>query len=175
MTVPATRTAMAEPPGRPQLSVDISVECSGWPPSGRLRQVAGRAIRAAWSALGAPVDGEVSVLFCDDARMRDLNRAYRGVDAPTNVLAFPCQPPLIGDVVLALETVTRECESQSKAFLDHTSHLLVHAALHLLGHDHRHAEEAARMEALEVAILAGLGIADPYVARWGVPAKGATR
>jgi len=164
---------MAEPAGRPRLSVEISVECTGWPPSEQLQQVAGQAVRAAWSALDSPVDGEVSVLFCDDARMRNLNRAYRGVDAPTNVLAFPCQPPLIGDVVLALETVTRESEGQSKAFLDHTSHLLVHAVLHLLGHDHQDAEDAARMEAREVAILAGLDIADPYIAR-GDPAVAPT-
>jgi probable rRNA maturation factor len=121
-------------------------------------------------AIDAPL--EVSVVFTDDAEQQALNRAWRGKDRPTNVLSFPNMdddgpavpglPRLLGDVVLARETVAREAREQGKRTVDHTVHLLVHGTLHLLGYDHEGAAQAAEMEALERAILAGLGIADPY-------------
>lgn len=107
--------------------------------------------------------------------MRDLNRDYRGVDKVTNVLAFPAaqsggsvadEAPLpLGDVVVAFETVRREASDQDKPVAEHLSHLIVHGVLHLLGFDHFDDQEAERMEALEVEVLAGLGIPDPYRAR----------
>lgn len=116
---------------------------------------------------------EVSLVFTDDAEQRGLNRAWRETDKPTNVLSFPNmdddawqtapgRPHLLGDVVLARETVTREAAEQGKALADHALHLIVHGTLHLLGYDHEEAAEAAAMEDLERAILADLGIADPY-------------
>ncbi|MFP4002162.1 MAG: rRNA maturation RNase YbeY [Alphaproteobacteria bacterium] len=120
------------------------------------------------------MDQEVSVVLSDDARVRGLNRRYRGQDKPTNVLAFP--PPIamaigkppepghcLGDVVLAFETVKREAEAQKKPFANHMTHLIVHGALHLLGYDHEEERDAARMEAEETAILRRLGIPDPYM------------
>ena len=107
----------------------------------------------------------------DDAEQRGLNRTYRGKDCSTNVLAFPQTAPaaadpgtplLLGDVVLAFETVRREAAAQGKPFADHLCHLVVHGVLHLLGFDHEAAAEAAAMEAREVTILAGLGVRDPY-------------
>jgi probable rRNA maturation factor len=71
-------------------------------------------------------------------------------------------PPLLGDVVLAYETVAREAAEQGKTLADHLRHLVVHGVLHLLGHDHERADEAERMEELERSVLAGLGVADPY-------------
>lgn len=120
---------------------------------------------------------EISLVFTDDAEQRSLNRDYRMKDRPTNVLSFPSmddggmndrgpaaagQPRLLGDVVLARETVAREARAQGKSMAAHTTHLLVHGTLHLLGYDHQEPAEASEMEALETAILAGLGIADPY-------------
>ena len=138
-----------------------------------------RAARAALAAAETPGAGglEVSFLLAGDAGLRRLNREYRGQDKPTNVLSFPAEdefasgpepdaepaaPRLLGDVVLALETLEREAAEQSKSLSDHVSHLAVHGVLHLLGYDHEEAAEAARMERLETGILAGLGIADPY-------------
>jgi probable rRNA maturation factor len=130
-----------------------------------------RAAPAAWRDAA-----EVSVLLCDDARMRTLNRRWRGRDRATNVLSFPAldldperapaapprHPLLLGDVVLAAETIRREAAAQGKRPADHLSHLLVHGCLHLLGHDHEAPAAALRMELLERLILAELGIADPY-------------
>ena len=100
------------------------------------------------------------------------HRTWRGKDSSTNVLAFPAADPsvpvppgaplLLGDVVLAFETVRREAVEQQKPLADHLRHLVVHGVLHLLGFDHEITREAERMEALEVAVLATLGIPDPY-------------
>ena len=124
---------------------------------------------------------EVSLLVVGPARSRALNRTWRGKDRPTNVLSFaalddvsPDRPPeappasdeplLLGDIVLAFETVAAEAAAQGKPFADHLRHLLVHGLLHLLGYDHEtNEEDAQRMEALETRILAGFGIPDPYV------------
>jgi probable rRNA maturation factor len=107
--------------------------------------------------------------------VRRLNRRWRGQDRATNVLAFATgeqaasgAPLLLGDVVLALETVEREAVEQGKPLADHVAHLVTHGVLHLAGFDHHAAPEARRMEALERRILAELGVPDPYDAR--VPA-----
>jgi probable rRNA maturation factor len=115
---------------------------------------------------------ELSVVLTDDAEQRLLNGNWRGIDQATNVLAFPAWDPgtpapsgaplLLGDVVLAYETVAREARDQRKSVADHFRHLVVHGVLHLLGYDHATGPEAALMETLETLILAGLGVADPY-------------
>ncbi len=116
---------------------------------------------------------EVCLQLDADAAVADLNGRFRGKPAPTNVLAFPAAPlpgaaftepdarPL-GDIVLACETVLREADEQNKIPGHHMAHLTVHGLLHLLGHDHQSQDEADIMEALEVRILADLGIPDPY-------------
>jgi probable rRNA maturation factor len=124
--------------------------------------------RAAKAALAALHENkaQVSLALADDAAVRVLNRDYRGKDGPTNVLSFESgERPFLGDVVLALETVLAEAERQGKPPADHLAHLVVHGVLHLLGHDHERAREARRMEALEIAVLAGLGVPNPYEMR----------
>ena len=138
-----------------------------------------KAARAAWLSAELPAaiveraSVEMSVLLSDDATVRDLNATYRGQDKPTNVLSFAFAdglvapvpehgPFLLGDVVLACETIEREAHEQGKCFSDHTIHLVVHGVLHLLGYDHQEPDQGDRMEALETRILAGLGISDPY-------------
>lgn len=115
---------------------------------------------------------ELSLVLADDATVRDLNGRWRGKDAPTNVLAFASdeapeagKPVLLGDVVLAFETVAAEAKSQGKSLADHLRHLVIHGVLHLLGYDHVATAPARRMEALEVRVLASLGVADPYRVR----------
>jgi probable rRNA maturation factor len=117
-----------------------------------------------------------SLLFADDAEIRDLNRDWRGKDKPTNVLSFPMleradllalapegPPELLGDIALALETCQREAADKGINLEHHATHLLIHGLLHLAGHDHETSPEDARaMERLEIKALALLGIADPY-------------
>jgi probable rRNA maturation factor len=132
-----------------------------------------RAARASFLAVPATRDPprEVTLVLSDDEEMLQLNRAWRGKDAPTNVLAFPAGEPFgethgeaapLGDVVLAAETVIEEAKLKGIPAVDHATHLVVHGMLHLLGHDHERDANAERMEALETKILARLGIADPY-------------
>jgi probable rRNA maturation factor len=121
------------------------------------------------AAAGAGGRGEVSVLLADDAAIRALNRDWRGIDKPTNVLSFPAQTPavadvpaLLGDIAIAYETVAREAADEGKPVLHHLAHLVVHGYLHLMGYDHQTDAEAEAMEALEREILRGMRIPDPY-------------
>ncbi len=146
------------------LSVDTSTECDSWlgrlpDPDAFARDVLARA--------GFDGEAEVSILFADDAFVRDLNARWRGQDKPTNVLSFPAAeagpaPRTLGDIVLAFETVEREAREAGKRFDHHAAHLLVHGFLHLLGYDHETDEDAAVMESREVRILETLDIPDPY-------------
>jgi probable rRNA maturation factor len=151
--------------------IDIAVPAPQWERA--LPDAAAVVERAARAALGAAAsqasDPEISIVLADDGAVRELNRRWRGRDAPTNVLSFASgESPLLGDVVLAYETVAREAAEQRKRLADHLAHLVTHGTLHLLGFDHEEADEAEVMEALERRVLAGLGIADPYRARDGV-------
>ena len=123
------------------------------------------------SALAAGTEdagnAEIGVRLTDDADIRTLNRTWRDRDAATNVLAFaiseaPVSAGILGDVVVAFGTCAREARDQEKSLADHLSHLVVHGTLHLLGFDHTEDDAAEVMEGLERAVLAGLGVADPY-------------
>ncbi|WP_299813555.1 rRNA maturation RNase YbeY [uncultured Jannaschia sp.] len=146
--------------------VDVIVEDDRWQEA--LERLAGIAVPAALAGLE---DCEVAVMGCDDARIAELNGSFRGKARPTNVLSWPSETrrpdvaplePELGDIAIAYETCAREAAEQDKSFEAHVIHLLVHATLHLLGHDHGTASDAKRMEAEEVRILGGLGYADPY-------------
>lgn len=113
--------------------------------------------------------GEITVVLSDDDAVRRLNRDYRGLDKPTNVLSFtasasrvPEMTGPLGDIVLGFETVRRESLQFQRPLENHLQHLVVHGCLHLFGHDHETEAEAEEMEALETEILAGLGVPDPH-------------
>ncbi|MBZ8133728.1 rRNA maturation RNase YbeY [Afifella sp. IM 167] len=152
-----------------RLSIELAREAGDWPPSEELFPLVERAVGAAleeagWQpAIAGDEKVELSVLLTDDAAIARLNAAWRGKEKPTNVLSWPQPPgPLLGDIVLAEETLRREAEEAGKDFLDHFAHLLVHGSLHLVGFDHQIEAEAEEMETLERQALARLGIADPY-------------
>jgi len=164
---------MSDEPASTSVEIAVSLHDAAWLDScADLEERARAAVSAALRHCAAAGPLEISLVFTDDAEQRSLNRDYRHKDRATNVLSFPNMdddaplaaglPRLLGDVVLARETIEREAREQGKSIADHTVHLLVHGTLHLLGHDHEEAGAAAEMEALETAILAGLGIADPY-------------
>jgi probable rRNA maturation factor len=154
------------------IDIDILVETDGWGDESVLRDLATEAIAAAWQTLdgGAQPVSELSLVFTDDATIKELNNDWRDKDKPTNVLSFPAvtlkpgqKPgPMLGDIVIAHETVAREAVEEDKPFDHHLSHLIVHGFLHLLGYDHMTEVEAEEMEGLERKILERLAIPDPY-------------
>lgn len=145
------------------------------------RAIACEAIHAALSAAGYDTDApsEVSLRVVPDVESHALNKQYRDQDKPTNVLSFPSHNPdelsevfawakaggppvLLGDLVIASGVIEAEAHAAGKAIQSHYTHLVIHGLLHLLGYDHIEDDQALKMEALEVEILAELGIQDPY-------------
>lgn len=124
--------------------------------------------RAARAAMRGRAAGSLTILLTNDAEVRALNADYRGKDKPTNVLSFPDGDrgedgsPHLGDIALAYETIATEARAQKKTFEAHLTHLVIHGTLHLLGYDHETTRDAAIMEALEIELLAGIGIKNPY-------------
>jgi probable rRNA maturation factor len=177
-------TAAADMPDDVRIAaphVEVIVEDDGWGDPSALVE---RAVVATLTHLALdPAVHEVSVLACDDDRIRVLNARFRGQDKPTNVLSWPAvdlapdrpgEPPCppdpgtaddpepLGDIALALGVCRAEAAAEGKPFDHHLTHLVVHGVLHLLGHDHETDADAHLMEGHETAILAGLGIADPH-------------
>ncbi|GLQ20770.1 rRNA maturation RNase YbeY [Algimonas porphyrae] len=146
---------------RPGLTIEIARLDAAWPDIDDLIRPA---VQAALSTVDAPLLGELSIVLSDDDKVRTLNRDFRGRDKPTNVLSFPMPPEtaMMGDVVLARETIAREAREQGKSFPNHFVHLLIHGVLHLQGFDHEADQDAADMEAREVRALACLSIDNPY-------------
>lgn len=151
------------------MTLSIDIEDEAWDTIPGLSHLAEQAAAAALE--GRTVTGAVTLLFTSDAEMQGLNREWRGKDTATNVLSFPApggmplpqgETPPLGDIALGFQTVAREALEQGKTVAHHTSHLIVHGMLHLLGYDHEEDGEAEDMENEERLILARLGIADPY-------------
>ena len=162
--------------------IDVAIGDAAW--RGALPGAAACCRRAAGAAFAeaARPDGarslrgaarpEVSILLADDRAVGALNRRYRGKCGATNVLAFPGVAPaaqgaplLLGDIVLARETVVAEARAAALALADRVSHLVVHGALHLLGYDHEEDDAAVEMQAAEARALRRVGVADPYRGR----------
>jgi len=153
------------------IAIDLLVEAGDWPDDAELARLVADAVEASVAVAGLRVveGSELSVVFSDDEHVRTLNAQYREKDRATNVLSFPGTPPgrnrfgpLLGDIVLAQETVAAEASEEGLSLSDHLTHLVVHGLLHLFGHDHLEEAEAEQMETLETKILGTLGIADPY-------------
>ena len=153
-------------------TVEIVAESQLWDAEPGADEVARRAIAAALAEARRPYmdEAELSVILADDTRVKELNRDWRGKDKPTNVLTFPAaegdaiaSSPMLGDVIIAYETVAEEARESGKTFGDHFAHLVVHGTLHLFGFDHISDDEAELMENTERAALARLGISDPYL------------
>jgi len=164
--------------------IDVELDRGGgWPDKEDWPLLAQRAALAAINRtphgdlIASPVRVEISVKLTDDAEVQSLNAQYRGKDKPTNVLSFPMVQPdlldsanigddgemLLGDIVLADGVCTREAGERDVPLATHTTHLIVHGTLHLLGYDHIDDADADAMEAIERDALGSLGISDPYI------------
>lgn len=153
------------------INIDVTVEAGDWAIEDALSAMASQCVDAAVARLGlGDPTSELSVLFTDNKAMQALNAEWRGKDKPTNVLSFPAfdlspgdpPGPMLGDIVIAHETVRDEAALEGKPLDDHLRHLIVHGFLHVLGYDHENDAEAEEMEAAERAILADIGVPDPY-------------
>jgi probable rRNA maturation factor len=165
--------------GSGAVAIEVNAESTEWTTAvPGAERVCERAAAAAFGTVRPNTKGaEASVILANDARIRQLNNAYRGRDEATDVLSFPImgeggtvvsstpdQPMLLGDIVIAFETSAAGAAAWDKPLSDHLSHLVVHGMLHLCGYDHLAEAEAKEMEQLETRILAGLGVSDPYLA-----------
>ena len=171
-------TAMTALPAVPPCIVDVAVKSELWVASGAER-ILRRVLEAAVTAQPAASGAELSIVLTDDAAIRRLNHQWRNIDKATNVLSFPAQremptpaaravaapdspPLLLGDIVLAYETILREAAEAGMPFAHHLAHLGLHGFLHLMGYDHDSGAAADIMERLESDILASIAVPDPY-------------
>lgn len=155
----------------PETEILITAPC--WESESGAEAAIHRAIEMAAAMVDAEIfDAELAIMLTDDEGIRTLNKNWRGIDKPTNVLSFPALQPtgprdddiprMLGDIAIAYETTRNEADAENKPFENHLSHLAVHGFLHLIGHDHENEADAETMEQLECQILAALGIPDPY-------------
>lgn len=159
------------------MSIEIILEDTRWT---GLERTIERAVEATLTHMELePSKWDITVLGCNDARITDLNGDFREKNQPTNVLSWPSQErgadldgarprppegePELGDIAISFETCESEANAGNISLQSHTTHLVVHGVLHLLGYDHVRDGDADLMEALEIAILAKLGVANPYV------------
>lgn len=154
------------------ISVELSSDTQAWGDEAAWQQLVQHCCSDVFNHLNlADVDSELSVLLTDDDHIRTINATWRQQDKPTNVLSFPPvqlapgdRPSMVmGDIILARQTIEREAALASKSFDSHVTHLIIHGLLHLLGYDHVLDSDAETMENLEKDILAAKGIADPYL------------
>lgn len=154
-----------------RIALDLQRQSRLWPAVATLRPLIRRAAQAAVEGSGVTLlpGAEIAIALADDATIREVNRTYRGFDKPTNVLSFPsvtgdalARAPMLGDIMIAHETLMREATEEGKSFEAHLNHLVVHGVLHLLGFDHEKTSEAEDMEGLETAVMKKLGLPDPY-------------
>ncbi|MGB0960599.1 MAG: rRNA maturation RNase YbeY [Halocynthiibacter sp.] len=163
--------------------IDIMIEDPRWTPTG-FEDLARDVVRFCLLEMDLPVERcEVSILACDDARIKVLNADFREKDAATNVLSWPAEdlqpeeeggrpsspePFLpdgdieLGDIAISYDTMEKEARAAGKPLTDHVTHLLLHGVLHLLGYDHITDKDATVMEAIEIRLLGKRGIESPY-------------
>lgn len=154
--------------------VEVNLEDHRWTQVCDPEALARTAVEAVMTEIEVRQSGywEVSFLFCDDEKIRSLNAAWNKKDTATNVLSFPAAPvgnkgpvSMLGDVIIAFDTISKEAGLQHKPIHAHASHMLVHGVLHLFGFDHMTESDAVEMESLETQILSVMGIPDPSIAQ----------
>lgn len=163
---------------KPELKLKLTLSLTVQYPDPRLKESITRAQVRRWVTAALLAPAELTIRFVDAAEGRILNRDYRNKDYATNVLTFAYNDdmeagaindatPTQADIILCTDVLQSEALAQNKSVAAHTAHLIVHGVLHAQGYDHEDDEEALEMESLETAILAKLGLDDPYTANAG--------
>ena len=149
--------------------IDVHIAAAQWAKVDALDALTRRCIEISLEecAMSLAHDCEVSVVFSDNTEIQQLNAQWRGLNKPTNVLSFPtpgdlAQKKLLGDIIIAYETVAQEAADQKKSINAHVAHMVMHGFLHLLGYDHECDADAQEMELMERRIAMKMGIKDPY-------------
>ena len=158
------------------LSFEFVIEDTRWDAQ-NLAEIGARVGTSLSEHLIFPEDASAVVMACSDEEIARLNKDFRGIPQPTNVLSWPSTDlvsdvagqvpslafdPELGDIAMSFETCTGEAEASGIAIADHVTHLLIHASLHLLGYDHIKERDAELLEQFEIYVLAKLRISNPY-------------
>lgn len=161
----------------PEITIDIAVDSEQWKDIAAFEVLAQNSSKTVirWleknEAINFPQTRmELSVVLTDDASIQDINSKWRQQNKATNVLSFPTKElivgetplPLLGDIIFAYETISREAKELTKNFEEHITHLFIHGFLHLLGYDHINDTDAEQMERIETGIMLSIGLSDPY-------------
>jgi len=149
-------------PLKNELSADILINFSSWEKHPGLKELIKIAIKQTVSNVDTKGYNEISILLTSDTQIQQLNRQYRSINQPTNVLSFPSEKPHLGDIILSYEYIQKELINLNKKFEEHISHLIIHGTLHLYGFDHENDKNADAMENMERHIMSELGYNDPY-------------
>jgi len=149
-------------PLKNELSADILINFSSWEKHPGLKELIKIAIKQTVSNVDIKGYNEISILLTSDNQVEQLNRQYRSINQPTNVLSFPSEKPHLGDIILSYEYIQKELINLNKKFEEHISHLIIHGTLHLYGFDHENDKNAVTMENMERHIMSELGYNDPY-------------
>ena len=149
-------------PLKNELRADILINFSSWEKHHGLKELIKIAIKQTVSNVDIKGYNEISILLTSDTQVEQLNRQYRSINQPTNVLSFPSEKPHLGDIILSYEYIQKELINLNKKFEEHISHLIIHGTLHLYGFDHENDKNAVTMENMERHIMSELGYNDPY-------------
>jgi len=149
-------------PLKNELSADILINFSSWEKHPGLKELIKIAIKQTVSNVDIKGYNEISILLTSDNQVEQLNRQYRSINQPTNVLSFPSEKPHLGDIILSYEYIQKELINLNKKFEEHISHLIIHGTLHVYGFDHENDKNAVTMENMERHIMSELGYNDPY-------------
>lgn len=153
-------------------AIDIIEQAGDWPREAEMNDLAAKAISVTVDVAGLNLlqDSELSIVLSNNEQVQILNQTWRKIAKPTNVLSFPVEDiaigempgHLLGDIVLARETIAKEANDFDISFNHHLTHLIIHGFLHIFGYDHIEDKDAEVMETLEISCLGRLGIENPY-------------